>query len=393
MPTYQKTNGSNRFCSWLETNFSGIDLNKLRIIVFGLGRGEAILCELENNEWMAIDCFLEPDTKEPVAIYYLKKLGINPKEKLTKVLLTHFHEDHILGGKELIASASPQVKVYIPQAMTLYEMKKFFGEQRLYSGYQADNKLESFMEILDLLFAEQKKTIHVKQDSVVYGGSKMSTYALSPSEHDSQASLQKFLALIAKTTDKSQLKVSKHAPNSFSISLHVHYHCINKSALLAGDLEICKSVDGGWLSAMNSECSPKHIDIMKVSHHGSKTGYDVNTWDHHITPSTQAVMTTYDSSDLPQEDMVNIMKDHTNNLYCATKPKYLKRKLAEQSKNDNYKALKRKYGASQAKKMIELGLDRKITNVEEHKFGYLEVEIDLNSADITINKYLEATSI
>lgn len=367
-------------------------MNTLKIVVFGRGCGEALLCQLDSNEWLAIDSFLDPQTKEPIALTYLKNNNIDPKLVLTKVMLTHFHEDHILGSDKLVEAASDNVKVYVPQAMTIEETKRFFGEQRLYTGYQKDNKLESFMAIIRHLFEKQTKTIQLKQDSAVHLSHKLSIHALSPSEHDSQASLQKFLKLIGDIEERSRLSVSKDHANSFSVSLHARYNTIERSAILAGDLETCKSNNGGWISALDSEAAPNsNVELIKVAHHGSETGYHKEFWDNHVTNDSHAIFTTYDNSrngGLPTEKMVELFNTHTENTSCTTTPKFLK----EDPKKHQFQQLKKKYGHTIAKKMIEQ-LGNRISAVNDHGYGYIEASFDLDTGKITVNKFKNAVPL
>ncbi|EKO3544277.1 MBL fold metallo-hydrolase [Vibrio fluvialis] len=367
-------------------------MNSLKIIIFGLGTGEALLCELDDGNWLAIDSFLEPTTKEPIALNYLKNLGVDPEKKLTKVILTHFHEDHILGSKDLIAAASPNVKVYVPQAMTLNEMKKFYGEQRLFTGYQPDNKLEAFMSVIKYLFDKGVKIMQIKEDSAVHAGNDMHIHALSPSDHDAQASLHKFLTFIGGITERSRLSVSKHHPNSFSVSLHVNYNKIQKSALLSGDLETCASPNGGWIAAMSAETAPKKtVDLIKVSHHGSETGYHKAFWDNFITNNSHAVITTNDSvrgGGLPQESMIETFSSHTQNLSCTTTPNYIKQDPSKLI----YRQLKKKHGHQLADKMVKM-MGNKIANVAEHKYGFVIAEFDNVQGTFNISRQLNAITL
>ena len=79
---------------------------ELEISVFGRGFGECIVIGCGNGDYAVIDSFQNAETKRPIALDYLEKIGVDPKTAIKEVIITHWHSDHIGMMSELIKTAN-----------------------------------------------------------------------------------------------------------------------------------------------------------------------------------------------------------------------------------------------------------------------------------------------
>ncbi|EKA7379947.1 TPA: MBL fold metallo-hydrolase [Vibrio parahaemolyticus] len=333
----------------------------ISVVVFGRGNGESILVELEPNNWMVVDSFVNPHTKEPAAISYLRSLDLDPKEVLKTIVMTHFHEDHIKGMADIINAANPEARVCIPDALTTREAFTYYETLNILSGYDDISKVHEMVKILECLTKSNRHFTKLSQDKLIFENESHVVTALSPSDYDSTQALNRFVAEVASDGNKDVLPTaSRHTPNHFCTAVNIQNKNSLKSILLGGDLEICADVRGGWDAALQTIKAPnaRSVEIFKVPHHGSETAYHEATWSNYVVQDAVAMITTFKSSNLPREEFVDKFKTFTKHVLCATKPKY---KLKDVLSNKSQKILTKTNSSIQVK------------NVTPPKaFGYIE---------------------
>ncbi|HBC3493290.1 TPA: MBL fold metallo-hydrolase [Vibrio parahaemolyticus] len=295
----------------------------VKVVVFGRGNGESILVEIEKDHWMVVDSFVNPQTRKPAAISYLESKGLDPKEVLRTVVMTHFHEDHIKGMSNVIANAHPDAKVCMPQALTEKEAITFYNSFDMLNGYDDASMVREMVKVLDYLEKHKKHPVKLTQDKLIFENTSHVITALSPSDFDCHEATNRFVAEISGVKDIPKA-ASKHSPNHFCIAINIENKHNKESVLLGGDLEICSNPQGGWDGVLNTIKAPElgSIEIFKVPHHGSETAFHQDTWEQYTAEDVVALLTTYNSSSLPREEYVKIFKGFTNHLICTTKPKY-----------------------------------------------------------------------
>lgn len=304
-------------------------MHYLKIVVFGRGHGESILVELEDNQWMVIDCFNNPHSNEPAALTYLKELGLSPKEVIKKIVITHFHQDHITGMAKLIKESADDAKVYMPQALSSKEAVKYYSELDILHGYSRISGIKELADIAKYMERSNRIITRVKQDSNIHNGDDYLISALSPSDYACERSQRTFISELTsldvddKSDKKLPLSATKKIHNHFCIVLNILSKKNNSSILLGSDLEISNKSETGWTSALDSNMAPNKnsVQIFKIPHHGSHTGYHPLTWENYIIDDAIAILTTFDTHDLPRDEYIKIYKTHTTKLYATSRPK------------------------------------------------------------------------
>lgn len=305
----------------------------IKVVVFGRGNGESILVEAENKHWIVVDSFINPISKEPAALTYLRELGLDPSEVLKTIIITHFHEDHIRGMTEIIQKAHPKASICLPDALTTCEALSYYVALDVLNGYDSISKVKEMISVLEYLDKNQRYPIRINQNKLIFENNNHVITALSPSDYDSYLANKKFMAEVA-NTPKCFFSASKENPNHFCIAISIQNKNSGKCILLGGDLEVCDNDNSGWTSALSSIKAPSQqsIEVFKVPHHGSDTAYHIDTWENYVIKDALAILTTFSSSALPREEYIEIFKKYTTSLFCTTKPKYaLKQVLSHKS--------------------------------------------------------------
>ena len=75
--------------------------DEIEVTLVGPGYGECVLIHIGKRRWVVVDSCLDRNG-QPVALSYLKDLGLDPSEAVCLVVATHWHDDHIRGMGRVI---------------------------------------------------------------------------------------------------------------------------------------------------------------------------------------------------------------------------------------------------------------------------------------------------
>ncbi|GAB2816842.1 hypothetical protein GCM10027073_55760 [Streptomyces chlorus] len=79
--------------------------DEVELSLFGPGLGECVVVHLGNSEWMIVDSCVRPQESTPVALEYLEKLGVDVGSRVSMVVASHWHDDHVKGISEIFERA------------------------------------------------------------------------------------------------------------------------------------------------------------------------------------------------------------------------------------------------------------------------------------------------
>ena len=306
------------------------DPDEIEVSLFGPGIGESILIHLGSGEWMVVDSCLDPRTRQPAALQYLETLGVDPKTAIKIIVITHWHNDHMLGISKILGAADLATIVCSGALQT-----REFAE--LVAAYDHDPlgeiELPEFAEILKILrrrktdaravsigptWAIEGRVLFQREQRADCAAAEVR--ALSPSDGAKTLAHLEFAQFLPKYRETKLAPVSI-SPNNVATVLWVEFG--NVRLLLGSDLEESRHSTLGWQAILNSPVRPtKRAQVFKVPHHGSENAHCEAVWTNMVDISPIAMLTTFlkGSKPLPSETDVARIKTKTSDLFSTAQP-------------------------------------------------------------------------
>ncbi|MDE7328490.1 MAG: MBL fold metallo-hydrolase [Clostridia bacterium] len=285
----------------------------IEISVFGRGFGECIVLCCGNKEYVVIDSFVNPQTKKPIAIDYLNALGISTKS-IKKVILTHWHSDHISGAVDILNVAAPDVQLVVSPIIS----EKRFMEYISLGKESCVSSTSEFVKIYE--YIEKNGIQHVclaKEKTRVYSNESLSNaeiYCLFP--HDTNVIDYLNSIILPKTGDPVAYEYKDE--NLLSIVLLMKYS--SDGALFGGDLEVSQNNDGWSAIVNNYEHHKNYPSIFKIPHHGSVNAHCELVWRNILQPNPISILTVYNKGNkLPKDSDIDRIKSLSGALYIVGK--------------------------------------------------------------------------
>jgi beta-lactamase superfamily II metal-dependent hydrolase len=299
-------------------------MDRLGIHVINAGVGESIIVEIPGGGWGVVDCYasvLDDPSSNPT-ITFLRKRNI---KELEFFCLTHPHGDHYRG---------------LNQLLNYLDKLRYFWRFGAFTDRDLKGVLLKYFKALGIetrhswLIEEANELTYAfgKIDDMQKEGKIARQFALSDFKHiyplpiDEEQTPEFQIASIAPSTDMihpyqqaiakcfdeqgrliGRVLMQRH--NDVSVALRLQYG--KSRVILGGDVEAANWVD--TIKTISSSGLRAHA--VKVSHHGSITGYTPDLWDH-FSRDTQphAVVTPYRRFGLPKRAALIHISAHTSAL-------------------------------------------------------------------------------
>lgn len=302
---------------------------EIEVSIFGPGRGECVVLHLGQNNWIIVDSCINRETREPIALEYLKKFNISPSTAVKLIAVTHWHDDHIQGASKLLKECEKATFVcsaaFLPSEFITF-INAFHNRSLI-----TNSGVDEFAEIIKTLWDEYQgrrpqatRLSFAMADRLLFNTQSpfsMKIYALAPSDAAVTLALNSFRELFPKPNTPKRRAVAL-SPNDVSVVFWVTVGEFN--ILLGGDLGIGENDSLGWRAIVKSKNRPQSKAlIVKVPHHGSKSAYYKPMWEEMTVVNPIALVTPFSSGikPLPSERDIKRLKKHTNQLYCTNEPK------------------------------------------------------------------------
>jgi Metallo-beta-lactamase superfamily len=291
------------------------------VSLIGPGYGESIIVHLGDGEWMIIDsCIqkLEEGGTQSAAVAYLREIGVDPVAQVSRVVATHWHDDHIGGLSKVIDDCA---SAEFCCAMALRE-PEFLGFAAAYAEADPSPIARSTREIVDILEVLEgrgKTPAFLVSDTLVRRTDRnVSVYALSPSNER----IRDFLARAAANMpalNATRTRMGDMSPNAIAVAMFIDLG--TDAVLLGADVE--ETPGGAWSTiVVSSEAMRGHrSSVYKVAHHGSETAECPAIWETLLLPAPFAILTPYSrgSKPLPSEEMVERVLRRTPHAYSTAR--------------------------------------------------------------------------
>lgn len=295
------------------------------ITIFGPSYGESILVNLGEDHWILIDSCLNPKTKQPAPLEYLKEKGLDPHQVLKLIVISHWHDDHIKGMAQIV-SECPTVEIVMSGALL---NKEFIAYVEAFTGavpITGGNGTREMNSVLKQLFQTSIKPTFASPNRVLarYSSAVLGTaeeaviHALSPSDEQ----FSQFIAAMAmqhREIGEPGKSAVRQSPNHVAIVIWIEVGDFN--ILLGSDLEETGNPDLGWSAILNSKARPNgKASIYKVAHHGSLNGDHEKIWDELLKNNPLCILTPFvrGNVNLPkQSDALRIL-GYTDSAYVTS---------------------------------------------------------------------------
>jgi hypothetical protein len=277
--------------------------DQVEISLFGPGYGECCLIHVGSGKWIVIDSCVDPSTRVPIALQYLRQLGFDPHLAVVLVIATHWHDDHVRGISKLLEEC-PNAKFVLSMAMASKEFiamaksRKKIRFTRVSSGVDEIDKVFADLRTSGrtAIRASADRPIHNVQGSELAHGYQSVTTALSPSDKQIEVFFSDLAELMPDVTE-SESRCMARSPNHLAVAIWMKIGPVD--LLFGADLEETTDPETGWSVVVNSsQRPPGRASIFKIPHHGSKNGHRDDVWEKLLTPSPIAILTPYNKGNL-----------------------------------------------------------------------------------------------
>ena len=298
--------------------------DEFEISLFGPGVGECVVLHLGWGDWVVVDSCRDPTTGIPVAVGYLRQIGIEPVTAIRTVIATHWHDDHVGGMGELLHTV-PDARFVCSAALKSDEFLYFLRTGR--SVMAESSGRDEFGKVFDWLAERKAKGQSPGPDAWAASDMRIDTFnsgravtatidALSPSSDSQTRFLREVAANLPTESEPKRCSLSNSA-NGASVVLAVRVGEL--AVLLGADLE---ERDGrtteGWSAVLSTEFAPRgDAFVFKIPHHGSASGEHERIWSNLLAEEPYALVSPYTRSRLPRGTDLQRLCSHTGRVYCT----------------------------------------------------------------------------
>ncbi len=302
---------------------------RLEIHVIGGRKGESIVVRFPGDCWGVVDNYT-PVLREPESNRTLQLLKSRNVERLSFLCLTHPHVDHYRGMHHLLRAFSPN-RIWIFGATThrdLYAKVAALSKVQAESSHfqsEEDEAADELVEILDWIRNEcrnRQRRIPLEVKRLQLGMSLLKLDS-DPPLCVSAVGASGGRALVYEDSlsdcfrpDGGGLRerVPREQHNIISGGLLIDYG--QARIILGGDID-----REGWKETLNTVGKEMGLrsQLIKVSHHGSSTGYCDGLWEA-FSPgrSAVAVLTPYTSQGLPNPGALAHISQHARAVLSSS---------------------------------------------------------------------------
>ena len=306
--------------------------DEVEVSLFGPGIGECVVLHLGLDAWIIVDSCIDRASREPAALQYLRELGVDVSVAVKRVVVTHWHDDHLEGAATILREAE-SAKFVCAAALRVAEFQTLVGSSD--SALMVSSGVAEFASILETLRErrppgvrkESVGPIFAKADTVIYrrgpeSGLAADVYALSPSDGAMMLSWHEVTGLlVGPAQGQPKRRAVSLQPNKVAVTLWVTVG--NHRILLGADLEEGPNPLLGWKAVVNSETRPagKAI-VLKVAHHGSRNADNPDVWERMVAANPYAVVTPFSFGGvfLPTPQDIGRLLSRSDRVYSTAKP-------------------------------------------------------------------------
>jgi hypothetical protein len=239
------------------------------------------------------------------------------------VIASHWHDDHVAGLSQIVASAE-QAQFVCSMALKTDEFVELVAAADLRPMVYTTSGVHEFHRVLDSLKETGRTQSFAICDRLLInraGPPEVKMQALSPSDASIFETFADIAELFKMQANPNRLVVPRPKRNPGAVVLHLRVG--NIVLLLCSDLEVHGEAAKGWTAVLNATARPtERASWVKVSHHGSSNGHDDRVWADMLDAEPHAALTPYLSgkTPLPRDTDIARLVALTPNVYITRRP-------------------------------------------------------------------------
>ena len=300
--------------------------DQIEVSLFGPGYGECVLLHIGDDNWVIVDsCF--DKHREPVALAYLRNLGLNPAEVVRLVAATHWHDDHIRGMGELVKVCKNAI-FCCASVLLEREFLAAVGALARRPMSPAGSGTQEFYKAMSLLAERDPPPVFAIANRRIFRLDRCEVWALSPSDTKFGAFLREIGRLLPREGETKR-RVTALTPNKIAVVLSIE---IDEAVILLGsDLE-----GQGWLEILDARERPNcKASVFKVPHHGSQNAHEDRVWNEMLHDEPVALLAPWrrGGRELPTARDVKRILSFTGRAYTTVSHNVRIRRPARNRRN------------------------------------------------------------
>lgn len=268
---------------------------ELEISVLGPGFGECVAAHIGDDHWFIVDSCFEPKVPAPAPIRYLTAIGKDPAHCVKGIVATHWDRDHI-GGIASVLSQCKGASFICAKAFSTKEFHAYVAAHRVGPNKRGVDDIHAAFDEL-LVSGRSIRAAYPGRNlatlKLADGNGTFRLWSLSPSDAEYDLFVAEASGNNAKLYARMKAAVGR-TPNLASVVLVLEWadqHCV----LLGADMESHSAPERGWKAVVAQAalvaCSKSAL--VKIPHHGSKTGHAPEMWADLLHPNPLSVLAPF----------------------------------------------------------------------------------------------------
>ena len=292
------------------------------------------MIHLPGHKWIIVDSCIDHEKGIPVALRYLRQIGVDPSRSVSHILATHWHDDHVAGiAQTLVECSKAQFVCSVAQQCEEFLAFVYAHDDARMMG-RLSSGVSEFRDILEK--ANDRIVWTIENRSILHycvGGQNVDIRSLSPSDMTITNAKFDMASRLHELTGTQRRAVAGNA-NHFTTVVYISVD--QTGILLGGDQLVTRNKGDGWnriVSLCDTDSRIHKAAVYKVAHHGSQSADTKAIWDVLLLGNPIALIAPWSlgKAVLPQEADIARISKRTNKAYLTApseRPKAEKRSAA-----------------------------------------------------------------
>jgi beta-lactamase superfamily II metal-dependent hydrolase len=301
--------------------------DEYEVTIMGPGHGESVIVHLGNGDWLIIDsCIDSLDGNRLAApLKYLQAIGVKVEDAVKYIIISHWDDDHFKGIADVL-EACPNAVFVASDVFSESKFSCFVEAVAVGARYAEGGNVDNMSRVLRLLQDRGKAITRAVPARQLCTTPLIRSW--SPSDLDSQYFLENIVQMHPKAGEEYR-KAIWGSPNLTSIVISIEW--ADSSVLLCADMEHTNHAQRGWNAVVSEieKIGMSKADMVKVPHHGSKTGHHEPMWNQLLTDKPISLIAPFGKGALktrpPTSSDISRISRKSSQVYLSARHKTLNR--------------------------------------------------------------------